>query len=208
MNPLESISGASANSLRQHRDRPAAILEQAARNSAPAARPAQPDSAATPSSDRATAPPTDPGAAEFARYFPGLAGQALQESRVARSQVRPSLNIESEIAVDPQRKRLYEAALDFQGIFISKMLKSMRSNLNPENDMLFGGNRQQIFEDMLYDEYSKAMSRADGFDLADQMYQQLSANLPAVAAGAGESYRTNSHRVSTEELWNEREWRP
>lgn len=202
-----------------------------------------------------------PKAAEFARYFPGVAGSQINgrqgtgapglAGQISSAQLSGSIDVQAEIAVDSERKRLYNAALDFQGIFIGKMLKSMRGNLNPENDLLFGGNRQQIFEDMLYDEYSKAMSRSDGFDLADQMYQQLSAKLPPVpgsaagdspnilqknpaAAGAvstgsvrqapanqspnqnqtpGENrardaYDSHRNRISTEQLWNENDWRP
>ncbi|MEQ9365998.1 MAG: rod-binding protein [Leptospirales bacterium] len=209
---------------------------------------------------------TDAKAGEFARYFPGVAAAqmngrpapgaltgappAVSAGQVSSAQLSQSANIQQEIASDPERKRLYNAALDFQGIFIGKMLKSMRGNLNPENDLLYGGNRQQIFEDMLYDEYSKSMSRSGGFDLADQMYVQLSAKLPPAkasgvrppgalnlspvdsAAGrvstgevqrspavqnppvdprdakARDSYDAHRNRISTEQLWNENDWRP
>ncbi|MCR9143107.1 MAG: rod-binding protein [bacterium] len=254
MNPLSSsnplqqslFSGGAASHLR--RDTAPEILTRAARQQAPQSpnRPAGPQSAVTPGAAKA---------AEFARYFPGAAAGrsgaevsvgAPPNAGISSAQLSSSANIQREIDADPERKRLYNAALDFQGIFIGKMLKSMRSNLNPENDLLFGGNRQQIFEDMLYDEYSKAMSRSGGFDLADQMYQQLSAKLPPVgvpdaannsavsnpaagrlstgevqaASGTGSSpdgareqkarktYDAHSNRISTEQLWNENDWRP
>ena len=34
---------------------------------------------------------------------------------------------------------------------------------------------EQMYEDMLYDEYATAMTKNAGFGLADQMYLQLSA---------------------------------
>ncbi len=237
MNPLDRIlnSGGAAN---LQRDAAPEILKRAAAQSPNAA-----GLAAAGSGNAASAK-----AAEFARYFPGVAaGQSGLAGRVSSGSLSQSANIQSEIAADPERKRLYNAALDFQGIFIGKMLKSMRGNLNPENDLLYGGNRQQIFEDMLYDEYSKSMSRSGGFDLADQMYLQLSAKLPPVgtsgdaarndnaqagrystteiqrgtavrdiekaqdsAAGrrAQQSYDQHSNRISTEQIWNENDWRP
>lgn len=213
MNPLDRILATDGANLR--RENPANILtrKSAETNDAAAAK-----------------------ASEFARLFPGIAAGRPAES-ISTAQLGGALDVQSEIAADPQRKRLYDAALDFQGIFIGKMLKSMRSNLNPENDLLFGGNRQQIFEDMLYDEYSKAMSRSDGFDLADQMYKQLSEKMGPVGAPAtGKSdpnaagkvstdtlrqaresaeqtrarqlYESNSNQVSTEQIWNENDWRP
>ena len=39
---------------------------------------------------------------------------------------------------------------------------------------------EKVFEDMLYDEYSKKMSKSAGFDLADNLYKQMAflQNLP------------------------------
>ncbi len=148
------------------------------------------------------AKPGQPG--EFERLFPGAAANRAAPAanpslsgQLASAQLRTTQDIQAEVALDPERKRLYNAALDFQGIFIGKMLKSMRSNLNPEADLLFGGNRQQIFQDMLYDEYSKSMSRSGGFDLADQMYRQLSSKLPPVPGSqSATSAQSDGGRVS------------
>ena len=195
MNPLDGIlNSRGLDALRQKRETPDAILR--------ANQATNPASAAT---------------SEFARYFPGVAqGQpatpvtpdGVSSAKLAGT---TTVDIQAEIAIDPERKRLYDAALDFQGIFVGKMLKSMRSNLKPENDMLFGGNRQEIFQDMLYDEYAKAMSRSPGFNLADQMYLQLSAKLPPAAengARAAQEYSQHSNRISTEQKWSEKDWRP
>jgi Rod binding domain-containing protein len=42
---------------------------------------------------------------------------------------------------------------------------------------------EKVFEDMLYDEYSKQMSKTAGFDLADNLYKQMAflQNLPKAA---------------------------
>ncbi len=113
---------------------------------------------------------------EIERYFPDL-----YSGKVSSSKMQKHFDIEKEIQADPEREKLYEASREFQSIFIGQMLKSMRKTLNKENDMLYGGNRQDIFEDMLYDQYAKAMSESGSFSLADQIYSQLSSGLPTLS---------------------------
>ncbi len=69
--------------------------------------------------------------------------------------------------------KLYEQALELESYFVKMMLSSMRntvtkSSLTGEND--FAG---KMYEDMLYDELSRDMTRSAGFGLADQVYLQL-----------------------------------
>ena len=68
---------------------------------------------------------------------------------------------------------LRAVAQEFEALFVKQMFGSMRSSLNPENDMLHGGLSQNIFEDMLYDEYSKVMARTGSIGIADLIYSQL-----------------------------------
>ncbi len=131
------------------------------------------------------------GSPELKKYFPGdLNG------RVSSSHLAPSGNIQDAIRNDPERKRLYDTAVEFQSIFVNMMLKSMRKTLNRKEDILFGGFRQEVFEDMLYDKYSKMMSQNSGFSLADQMYRQLEPGIgvtPAAAKSrAGTDYENNT----------------
>ncbi len=69
--------------------------------------------------------------------------------------------------------KLYEQALELESYFVKMMLSSMRntvtkSSLTGDND--FAG---KMYEDMLYDELSRDMTRSAGFGLADQVYLQL-----------------------------------
>lgn len=163
---------------------------------------------------------------EMKRYFPGLyAGKSSSSSVV------PNTDIQSEIKIDNNRKRLYNASRDFQAIFIGQMLKAMRKNLNPEADPLFGGNRQKIFQDMLYDQYAKKLSSDNRFTLADQIYNQLSPSLGKVKQDTTEKeefglstveqaqqkystdrmkreIRQSNNRLSTDQLFREEDWRP
>ena len=83
-----------------------------------------------------------------------------------------------------KNSELYKAAEDFQSIFIKQMLDTMRKTVNKtsETEQSQG---EAIFEDMLYDEYAKKMSKSAGFDLADNLYRQMSflQNLPKASAG-------------------------
>ena len=42
-----------------------------------------------------------------------------------------------------------------------------------KSELINGGMAEQIFEDMLYDEYSKEFSKTKTFGLADIIYNQL-----------------------------------
>lgn len=180
---------------------------------------------------RSRAPLASP---EMRRYFPGLtdeAGRLRPDAARAggsgangspRAESTPdagaptfaggplsSADIQREVSQDSERARLFRVAQDFQGLFVKQMLSAMRKNLDKESDPLYGGMRQQIFEDMLYDEYAKAMSKTGGFDLADQIYRQMSPALgPVNPNRASQSYDANSNRISTGERFNETDWRP
>ena len=73
--------------------------------------------------------------------------------------------------VDRQNSELYKACQDFEALFIKQMLDVMRKTVHKEDDMLGGGMGQDIYEDMLYDEYAKKMAATAQFGLADMIYQ-------------------------------------
>jgi peptidoglycan hydrolase FlgJ len=76
---------------------------------------------------------------------------------------RPSVDKSSE---------LYKACLDFEAIFIKQMLNVMRKTVQKEG-LLDGGLSEDVFEDMLYDEYAKKMAETAQFGLAETMYLQI-----------------------------------
>ncbi|WP_024653283.1 rod-binding protein [Borrelia persica] len=69
--------------------------------------------------------------------------------------------------------KLYEAALEFEAIFVNQMLKSMKNSLNKENNLIHGGQTEEIFEDMLYLERAKQIAKSKSFRLADVIYNQI-----------------------------------
>jgi len=77
---------------------------------------------------------------------------------------------------------LYEQCREFESIFINMMLKEMRSTVQ-KTGLIDGGQAEEIFSDLLYDEYAKDMAKMSGFGLADAVYLELvranSSTLPA-----------------------------
>jgi len=70
------------------------------------------------------------------------------------------------------RTRLTAVAKEFESLFAKQMLDSMRDTLNPEADMLNGGMAQDIFDDMLYDEYARMIAESGTLGIADMIVQQ------------------------------------
>jgi flagellar protein FlgJ len=79
-------------------------------------------------------------------------------------------------AKEKEKRKLMDACHDMEAIFISKMLKEMRKNVE-KNEWLHGGFAEEIFEDMLYDEYSKQISRNSDMGLAKMLYDEMSKKL-------------------------------
>ena len=69
--------------------------------------------------------------------------------------------------------KLKQACEDFSAIFIKQMLNSMKKTVH-KTGMMDGGMAEEIFEDMLYDEYAKTMAKTADFGLSGMMYRQLS----------------------------------
>ncbi len=76
------------------------------------------------------------------------------------------------VPIDRQSK-LYQQCSEFESIFVNMMLKAMRATVD-KSGLIDGGQTEDIFSDMLYDEYSKTMSKSAGFGLADAVYVELS----------------------------------
>ncbi|MCX7788317.1 MAG: rod-binding protein [Spirochaetes bacterium] len=70
-------------------------------------------------------------------------------------------------------KKLKEACQDFEAIFIKQMLDGMRKTV-PRTELLERTLGEEIFEDMLYTEYAKVMSRRGSLGIADLLFKQLS----------------------------------
>lgn len=70
--------------------------------------------------------------------------------------------------------RLREVSREFEALFVEQMLSSMRKTIHKENDILDGGMAQGIFEDMLYQEYSRIIAKTGSLGLSEMVYRDLS----------------------------------
>ncbi len=92
--------------------------------------------------------------------------QHKQNATLSSSIVEPKRNIDRSSA-------LYDQCAEFESLFVNIMLKSMRDTLNKEDNLLDGGQAEEIFSDMLYSEYSKSISKNSRLGLADSIYLEL-----------------------------------
>ncbi len=80
----------------------------------------------------------------------------------------------------PVDKKLMDVCYEFESLMINQMLKVMKKTVHKENSLLYGGNAEEVFEDMLYDKYSMSMAKTANFGLAKQIYDQLNQIKPSV----------------------------
>lgn len=72
-------------------------------------------------------------------------------------------------------QRLREACDGFEEIFIHKLLQTMRSS-SPKETLLAGGRGEEIFQDMLDENYAKIIAKSRSFGLGDLIYEQTKKN--------------------------------
>ncbi len=71
-----------------------------------------------------------------------------------------------------RNSRLFKVCREFEAIFIKQMLDVMRKTVK-KSDFFHGGFTEDIFEDMLYDDYAKKMADNGHFGLSEMLYKQL-----------------------------------
>ena len=69
--------------------------------------------------------------------------------------------------------RLKKACEDFESYFLQIMFREMRGTSLRDGSLFAKSNAEEIFEDMLYEEYSKIAASNGGIGLADMMRRQL-----------------------------------
>jgi len=99
--------------------------------------------------------------------------------RVSTSEIKKPHRIKDEIAADPYRKKLYDASVEFESIFVKMMLNQMKKSVE-KTGLIHGGYAEDIFEDMLYDEYAKNISKSSAIGIGEEIYLSLSKSLPPV----------------------------
>jgi flagellar protein FlgJ len=104
------------------------------------------------------------------QYQPYLPNRQLP--RVGSTQVQnPANGARGKSRID-KSSELYKVSQEFEAIFIKQMLNVMRKSVS-KTGLLDGGMAEEIFEDMLYDEYAKKMAESGSFGIADMIFRQL-----------------------------------
>ena len=98
----------------------------------------------------------------------------MQVPTIINTHAYPAATSKTTRPLIDRNSELYKASQDFEALFIKQMLDVMRKTIHKEDDLLNGGLGQDVYEDMLYDQYAKKMASTAQFGLADMIYRQLS----------------------------------
>jgi peptidoglycan hydrolase FlgJ len=89
------------------------------------------------------------------------------------------------VPVDPgeARKRLRQAASDFEGVFIAQLFREMRATVPLDEE---AGPGQELFNSMLDDTMAREMAGRTSRGLGEGLYRQLAARLDSLGNANGE----------------------
>lgn len=96
---------------------------------------------------------------------------SVVQSQVARSQSADPLTAARQLQGGDTEAA--EVAKEFEAILINQMFKAMRSSLNKEEDPLYGGFAQDIYEDMLYEKYSQSLASQGSLGIAAMIERSI-----------------------------------
>lgn len=76
------------------------------------------------------------------------------------------------LRADTNPDAVRQAAQDFEAVFVAQMLAPMFDSLSSDG-MFGGGPGENIYRSILVDEYGKAVARAGGIGIADQVQREI-----------------------------------
>lgn len=77
-----------------------------------------------------------------------------------------------------QPHTLREATQEFESLLIAQLLKTMRGTV-PESGLMGSGSGQQLFREMLDQEFARQIAFAGGFGLGEIVYRQMAGSQPS-----------------------------
>jgi Rod binding domain-containing protein len=111
--------------------------------------------------------------------FDALLEQAMRETEnAAKTKKAATAPVAVKTASIDRNSELYLQCQEFESIFVKQMLDSMNETVD-KSGLLDNGLGQDIFKDMLYEEYAKSMTKTANFGIADSIYKQLAGLGPA-----------------------------
>lgn len=98
----------------------------------------------------------------------------LAEARSLTNEVNPALKNKN--FKSPAEKKLWDTCVEVESLFVAKMFKEMRNSVE-KTEWINGGFAEEIFEDMLYDEYALQLSKNSSIGMAKMIYEEMSRNI-------------------------------
>ena len=71
---------------------------------------------------------------------------------------------------------LLESCQELESVFLNQILNAMRATI-PKSDLMGNSFSTDVWESMLYEEYSKQISKTQSTGLAEILYKQLKQNI-------------------------------
>ncbi len=78
--------------------------------------------------------------------------------------------------LNKREKKLYDSCVEMESFLWKNVLNSMKSTIN-KFKLIDGGLSEEIFTDMLYDEYAMICAKSSSSNLASMMFEQLSRSM-------------------------------
>jgi len=109
-----------------------------------------------------------------------------------QSSVKPAQNGKQ------KNDRLMDACRDFESVFVTQLLKNMRSTLSEEDPLMGKGLGGNMYRDLFDQEVAKKISEGKGIGLADKLYRDMEKMMgnetegPAVPFSIGEETSAGS----------------
>lgn len=104
-----------------------------------------------------------------------LSSQSALGDKVSSIQNRYSnqkSSFSSAVNRENELKKLKNVSEEFESILINEMFKSMRKTIN-KADLVKVSMAENIFEDMLYTEYSKEFAKSNSLGVSKMIYDQM-----------------------------------
>lgn len=89
------------------------------------------------------------------------------------SQLKTKLEKSEFNQIMKDKQKLYNTCKEMESILVKQMLTAMKKNVN-KSGLIDGGFAEEIFEDMLFNQYAFKMSQNTRLGIAEAMYKQLS----------------------------------
>ncbi|MCL2230592.1 MAG: rod-binding protein [Treponema sp.] len=113
------------------------------------------------------------GLMNMENYRPSSYSAAAKDPQKFEDMLRRHYSPQSD-AQEPIDKndKLFQLCLELETFLVKNLLTSMRNTVQ-KSGLVEEGFAGKMYEDMLYDEYAKDLTKNAGFGLAEQAYNQL-----------------------------------